>query len=112
MLVNAQENGYTLSYIFKVHDLQARGFVRWYGVLFIHPHISLVTSSDHLIPYEILVLFNLSVFRTICNIVLKLVYNKISYIKTEISNKLLKICRTKQKQYFNEKKPKRRNNPK
>jgi hypothetical protein len=46
-----QENGFCLSYVFKVHDLQARGFVRWYGVLFLAPQASLLASTDFLVGF-------------------------------------------------------------
>lgn len=48
---HAQENGFCLSYVFKVHDLQARGFVRWYGVLFLAPQASLLASTDFLVGF-------------------------------------------------------------
>lgn len=48
-----QENGFCLSYVFKVHDLLARGFVRWYGVLFLAPHASLLASMDFVVGYVV-----------------------------------------------------------
>lgn len=49
MFFGDEENGFCLSYVFKVHDLQARGFVRWYGVLFLAPQASLLASTDFLV---------------------------------------------------------------
>lgn len=49
MFFGDEENGFCLSYVFKVHDLLARGFVRWYGVLFLAPHASLLASMDFVV---------------------------------------------------------------
>ncbi|KAL6045358.1 Exportin-5, variant 3 [Balamuthia mandrillaris] len=45
-------NGYALSYVFKLHDLQARGFVRWYSLLFIHPSMHAIAASWDIITSD------------------------------------------------------------
>jgi len=40
--------GYALAYLFKLQDLQARGGVRWYGLMFMHQSIHLLVNWDHI----------------------------------------------------------------
>eukprot|EP01087_Luapelamoeba_hula_P018430 TRINITY_DN5935_c0_g1_i1.p1 TRINITY_DN5935_c0_g1~~TRINITY_DN5935_c0_g1_i1.p1 ORF type:complete len:907 (+),score=157.49 TRINITY_DN5935_c0_g1_i1:295-3015(+) len=43
------ENGYTLAYVFKLADLQARGGYRWYGLLFFHHYCHLAQHWDNVL---------------------------------------------------------------
>ncbi|ORY68133.1 hypothetical protein LY90DRAFT_667610 [Neocallimastix californiae] len=40
-----EQNGYSLSYIFKLKDIQARGFQRWYSISFLHSDKSFIIAS-------------------------------------------------------------------
>lgn len=40
-----EQNGYVLSYIFKLKDIQARGYQRWYSISFLHTDKSLIIAS-------------------------------------------------------------------
>jgi len=40
-----EQNGYSLSYIFKLKDIQARGFQRWYSISFLNSDKSFIIAS-------------------------------------------------------------------